>query len=81
MISTASTGTAERIAVRSLLSVLRAGSGMEARYWSTVLGARVRFATAPRLADFVFPMRAILQDLSDQVHALRSDCVREDTAC
>ena len=39
MISVASGGTAERIAWRIWFSALRAGSGIAAKYSSTVLGA------------------------------------------
>src|SRR6266550_6021342 len=69
MVSAASGGTADRIAARILFKVLRAGSGTPARYSSTFFGAPLPFATELRLPDFIFFMRAMLQELPLQVHA------------
>src|SRR5438105_9916028 len=54
MVSVASDGAADRIAARTLSSVLRAGSGTRARYSSTVFGAALRFGVEPRPPDFDF---------------------------
>src|SRR5882762_3391042 len=54
MTSVASGGTAERIVARILLSVLRAGSGILARYSSTSFGATLAFAVERLLPDFAF---------------------------
>src|SRR3989442_11874515 len=69
MVSVASGGTADRIAMRILFKVLRAGSGTPARYSSTFFGAPLPFAAELRLPDFTFFMRAMLQGLALQVHA------------
>ncbi len=69
MVSVASGGTAERIATRILIKVLRAGSGTAARYSSTFFGAPLPFAAELRLPDFTFFMRAMLQELPVQGHA------------
>src|SRR5216684_8980585 len=71
MVSVASGGTADRIAARILLKVLRAGCGTPARYSSTFFGAPLPFAAEPRLPDFTFFMRAILGEPATQVHAVR----------
>src|ERR1700732_1079231 len=70
MVSVASGGAADRIAARILLQVLRAGSGTLARYSSTSFGAPLPFAAERRLPDFTFFMRAMLQELPLQIHAL-----------
>src|ERR1700746_2427704 len=54
MISTASGGTAERMAARIFFSVLRAGWGTRAMYSSTFFGAPLLFAADLRLRDFGF---------------------------
>src|ERR1700693_2165824 len=69
MVSVASDGSADRIAARILIKVLRAGSGTPARYSSTLLGALSPFAAEPRLADFDFFMRAMLREALIQVHS------------
>jgi len=69
MVSVASGGTAERIATRILIKVLRAGSGTAARYSSTFFGAPLPFAAELRLPDFTFFMRAMLKELPLHVHA------------
>src|SRR5438552_6483886 len=82
MTSAVPVGTAVRIAARTLLKVLRAGSGTPARYSSTSLGAPLPFAAERSLSDFTFFMRAMLQELQRQVHAPNPDnpdseaCVR-----
>src|SRR6266480_2765916 len=68
MVSVASGGTADRIAMRILLKVLRAGSGIPARYSSTFFGAPLAFATELRLPDFTFFIPEMLQKLPLQVH-------------
>src|SRR6266853_5387908 len=68
MASVASGGTADRIAMRILLKVLRAGSGIPARYSSTFFGAPLAFATELWLPDFTFFMPERLQKLPLQVH-------------
>src|SRR2546425_6773452 len=70
MVSAASGGAADRIAARILFKVLRAGSGTPARYSSTFFGAPLPFAAEPRLPDFTFFMRAILEEPPLQVHEL-----------
>src|ERR1035437_5078372 len=71
MVSVASGGKADRIAARSLFKVLRAGSGMPARYSSTFFGAALPFAAELRLPDFAFCTPAMLQELP-----LSSPCPR-----
>ena len=56
MVSVASGGTADRIAARILFKVLRAGSGILARYSSTFLGVLFPFAVELRLPDFTIFM-------------------------
>src|SRR5437870_4649864 len=56
MASVASAGTTDRITARTLLKVLRAGSGTAARYASTVVGGVLPFAAEPRALDFDFFM-------------------------
>src|SRR5580700_7548711 len=68
MISVASGGAAERMTARISFKVLRAGSGTPARYSSIVLGARLGFAVKVPLAGFAFFIRAMLQELSPQLH-------------
>src|SRR6266849_4152347 len=57
MASVASGGTADRIAARTLFKVLRAGSGMPARYSSTSFEATLAFAAGPRSREFAFFIR------------------------
>src|ERR1700723_3091555 len=64
-------GAAARMVARIAPSVLRAGSGIASRYSSTVFGALLLFAAAPRLADFAFFMWAMLQELAQQHHRKR----------
>ena len=59
MASVASAGTADRIAARIWLNVLRAGSGMLAMYSSTLFGARLAFGVEAR--DFAFFMERCYQ--------------------
>src|SRR6266852_4690208 len=74
MVSVASGGTADRIAARTLFKVLRAGSATQARYSSMLFGApfgglfgaTLPVAAEPRLPDFAFFMRALLQPGSPQ---------------
>src|SRR6266566_2599650 len=73
MTSAVPAGTAVRIAARTLLKVLRAGSGTPARYSSTSLGAPLPFAAERSLSDFTFFTRAMLQELQRQVHAPNPD--------
>src|SRR5271169_4854345 len=68
MISVASGGTADRMAARSLLKVLRAGFGTRARYSSTFFGAPLFFGAELRLPDVAFFMEAMLQRPTLQVH-------------
>src|SRR5580692_4644860 len=68
MASVASGGAADRMAVRIFRKVLRAGSGMAARYSSTVFGGFLPFAEELRF-DFAFFMRAMLQETPVQVDA------------
>src|SRR5271163_3953315 len=68
MISVASAGTADRTAARSLLKVLRAGSGTRARDSSTSFGGTLFFAAELRLPDVAFFMAAMLQLAPLQVH-------------
>src|SRR5437867_3594336 len=68
MVSLASGGKADRIAARTLVKVRRAGSGILARYSSTLFGARLPFAAELRLPDFAFLMRAMLQKAPIQVY-------------
>src|SRR5579872_757692 len=80
MTSFVSGGTTDRITARTLFNVLRAGSGITARYSSTVLArdivleARLVFKTCLLFAaelllpDFAFFMRVMLQEAMDQVH-------------
>src|SRR5260370_40974663 len=74
MHSVASGGAADRISARILFKVLRAGSGTPTRYSSTFFGGRLPFTAEPRLPDFAFFMRGMLQELALQVHALRPPC-------
>src|SRR6266403_2653989 len=69
MVSVASAGIADRMAARTFFKVPRAGSGTAARYSSTSFGAPLPFAAEPRLPEFAFFMRAILQERSFQVYA------------
>src|SRR6266478_6033774 len=69
MVSVASGGTVDRMAARTLIKVLRAGSGTPARYSSTSFGAPLPFAAELRLPDFTFFMRAMLQEAPIQVYA------------
>src|SRR6266403_3144382 len=69
MVSVASAGIADRMAARTLIKVLRAGSGTPARYSSTSFGAPLPFAAELRLPDFTFFMRAMLQEAPIQVYA------------
>src|SRR5271166_7015689 len=62
MVSVAPGGTADRTVARSLMKCLRADSGTSARYSSTSFGACLLFAAGPRLPDFAFFTRAMLQD-------------------
>ena len=59
MVSVASGGTAERIAVRILVKVLQAGSGTSARYSSTFFGATLALMVEPRALEFVFFIRVV----------------------
>src|SRR2546421_495115 len=68
MVSVASGGAADRIAMRILLKVLRAGSGIPARYSSTFFGAPLAFAAELGPPDFTFFMPEMLQKLPLQVH-------------
>src|SRR5437016_14565248 len=68
MVSVASGGAADRIAMRILLKVLRAGSGIPARYSSTFFGAPLAFAAELGPRDFTFLMPEMLQKLPLQVH-------------
>ena len=52
------------MAARTLLKVLRAGSGTATRYPSMFFGAVLRFAAEPRLPDFVFFIRAMLRQVA-----------------
>src|SRR5271168_5099512 len=63
MISVACGGTAERIAARIFFRVLRASSGITARYSFTVFGALFGFAAELRLPAFAFIMRGMLREL------------------
>jgi len=56
MVSVASAGTADLIASRSLLKVLRTDSGTLATYSSTSFGAALLFAVELRLPDFTLFM-------------------------
>ena len=76
MVSVASGGTAERIAARSLFKVLRAGSGMPAKYSSTFFGAALPFAAELRLPDFAFFTPAMLQELLLSSPCPRPPCSR-----
>src|SRR5439155_21891439 len=68
MVSVASGGAADRIAMRILLKVLRAGSGIPARYSSTFFGAPSAFGAELGPPDFTFFMPELLQKLPLQVH-------------
>src|SRR5260370_15147473 len=54
MVSVAVRGSADRMAARIFRNMLQAGSGMPAKYSSTVLGVLLAFAEDLRLADFFF---------------------------
>jgi hypothetical protein len=54
MTSAACGGTADRIAARILVNVLREGSGIPAKYSSTFLGTIVLFDAERRLREFDF---------------------------
>src|SRR5437870_12627105 len=68
MVSVASGGAADRIAMRILLKVLRAGSGIPARYSSTFFGAPLAFAAELGPPDSTFFMPEMLQKPPLQVH-------------
>src|SRR6266481_8227085 len=59
MASVVSVGIADRIAARTFIKVLRAGSGTRARYSSTFFGATLPFAAESRSPEFAFLIRVI----------------------
>jgi hypothetical protein len=75
MVSVAPLGAASRIAARILFNVPRAGSGMRARYSSTLPGVRVRFVALLLFADSLFIICAILQKVVLCVYFVRAQRV------
>ena len=75
MASVASGGTADRIAARIWLNVLRAGSGMLAMYSSTLFGAPLAFGLEAR--DFVFFMERCYQGVSAKPSPV--DAIKQST--
>src|SRR5437879_9258362 len=71
MVSVASGGTADRIAARSFMKVLRVDSGTLPTYSSTFFGAPRPVAAGLRLRDLTFFTRAMLQEPPLGVHAPR----------
>src|SRR5438105_14095719 len=71
MVSVASGGTADGIAARSFMKVLRVDSGTLPTYSSTFFGAPRPVAAGLRLRDLTFFTRAMLQEPPLGVHAPR----------